>query len=610
MTETLQVNGNEAVALAALSMDLDYFSHYPGSPVNFVEPAIRRYAQHFEKKVIFNDALNEHIATLAAGGAGFVGARSMVVMKHVGLNIAADPLTYLAYTGVKGAMVVVVGTDPGANASTGEADVHWYARMMNLPLLEPVTVTEIYRLCREAFVISEQYELPVLLFIPTRLAYDSEIISADIKSGTRPGTFEFIKDKNRYINVGLRNIRNHNRLIEKREAIAASAGQYIRSFGNEDADTAIITRGLTFTQAYESLHILGGMDRYHLINADMVYPLPAEALAGLLKNKKETVVIEDQDGFLEENLKMQLHNTLHCEISGKKYFPESGEIGYARVFDFLSERMGIETPPGAVADMEIVIPERLGTFCEGCPHRTVFFVLDKILKDIPGIIGGDIGCSSLPPFRADWLMCMNAGIGISQGIAQLPTQQVVFSTGGDGSFFHAGLLSLQSAVMNKINLIHLVLDNKSVAMTGHQESPTAKKDFDPKKLLKAIGVDRIYSIRATDIKKLEKSLRKEVGQTGVRVFWINGSCSRLPDKIRDLKVKYIHPEINSQRCGECRVCFDEFACPAILDNEGGLQIDLNACMRCGVCKKLCPNNSIKVSPWKTLAQFYNKEKPS
>jgi len=606
MISKLQVNGNEAVALAALSMDLDYFSHYPGSPVNFVEPAIRKFAVQFGKEIIFNNALNEHIATLAAGGAAFAGAKSMVVMKHVGMNIAVDPLTYLAYTGVKGAMVVIVGTDPGANASTGEADVHWYARMMNLPLLEPVTVAEIYRLCREAFLLSEQYELPVLLFIPTRLAYDSETIGFNIETGARLRTFEFIKDKNRYINVGQRNIRNHNHLIEKRNAIAENAAAFIKSFGNENAETAIITRGLTFTQSFETLQTLGGMNRFHLINIDLVFPLPALQLSQILKNKKEIVVIEDQDGFLEENLKMQLYNEGLCEISGKKFFPESGEIGYAQVFGFLSEKMGVEPLPVIVPEIQDVIPERLGTFCEGCPHRAVFFVLDKILKDIPGIIGGDIGCSSLPPFRADWLMCMNAGIGISQGIAQLPTPQVVFSTGGDGSFFHAGLLSLQSAVMNRINLIHLVLDNMSVAMTGHQESPSSKKGFDPKKLLKALGVNKVYSIKATDIKKLEKALRKEVGKTGVRVFWINGSCSRLENKTRDLKVKYLDPKIYHEKCGECRICFDEFACPAILDNKGDLQIDLNTCMRCGVCKELCPANAIKASAWQSFIKIYEK----
>jgi indolepyruvate ferredoxin oxidoreductase, alpha subunit len=334
-----------------------------------------------------------------------------------------------------------------------------------------------------------------------------------------------------------------------------------------------------------------------LINLDLVFPLPEESLSAYLGQKSEILVIEDQDGFLEEQLKMHLFNSLDATISGKENFPVWGELNLEMVEEFFRNKHNFPDKESFLPALELQIPERLGTFCEGCPHRTVFFVLDKIIKELPGIIGGDIGCSSLPPFRADWLMCMNAGIGISQGISHLNNGQIVFSTGGDGSFFHAGLLSLQSAVINKINLIHLVLDNKSVAMTGHQQSPTANKKFKARKLLKSIGVDRVYRLKAKQVKKLEKIIRKEAFGQGVRVLWIDGQCSRLSNKFRDFKIKTIEPKIKNSICGDCRVCYSEFACPAIIQitEKEGLEIDLNTCMRCGACKEVCPEAAIGIS---------------
>jgi indolepyruvate ferredoxin oxidoreductase alpha subunit len=609
MNRYIQANGNESIALSALSVGIDYFSHYPGSPVNFIEPALKKYARQFNRKVIFNDALNEHVAVLAAGGASFTGARSMVVMKHVGLNIAADPMTYLAYTGVKGGMVVVIGTDPGANASTGELDVHWYARMCNIPLFEPVTVNESFRLFQEGIALSEKYHLPVMIFIPARLAYDSEIIKISIDENARKTIFKFEKDKEKYINVGVRNITNHKRLLDSIKSISDNE-EYIKIFGNADAKTLILTRGLTFSQVFECLTELNLFDQFQLINLDLVFPAPAKMLCDILRRKKEILVVEDQDGFLEEEIKMKLFNTINCNVFGKDIFPAYGEIDINRVFKYFTDRFNISSDNYEGKNPDENIPERLGTFCEGCPHRAVFYVIEKVQRNTPGIIGGDIGCSSLPPFRADWLMCMNAGIGISQGIAHVKTGQVNFSTGGDGSFFHGGLLSLQNAVKNKIDLIHIVLDNKTIAMTGHQVSPTANTKFNAKNLLKNIGVDRIYRVGATNVKRLEKILRNESVRKGVRVIWVNGKCSRINNEITELKKKYLVPFIKSERCGDCRVCYMELSCPAIieLNNTGSLFIDLNSCMRCGTCKKICPKKAIRISYFGLFGSIFYQTK--
>ncbi len=587
-------NGNEAVAWAAAAAGVRYFSHYPGSPVNLVEPTLKRISKDRGAAIVFNDALNEHVAALAAAGASFSGVRSLLVMKHVGLNVAADPLNYIGYTGVKGGMVVVVGTDPGANASTGEEDVHWYVPMMNLPLYEPASPGDAYRAVLEAFDTSERHQLPVLVFLPVRLCYGSEVIEvADPSAGpTKKPHFE--KDKDRYINVGERACRNHRRLVEKIEAMGREPGR-CRTFFNPDAKTGVITRGLTFGHVYESVERLGLEQRVHLLQMDLVYPLPRRTVLEFLRGKEEAIVIEDQDGFLENQIASSLFNDVDCRIDGKKHFPSVGEIGFAQVHAFLSGKFGVQPEPAPPTWPATQIPERLGAFCEGCSHRGAYYAIETALEGRDGIVGGDIGCSSLPPFHADWLMCMNAGIGVAQGMAQVLDEQVVVSTGGDGSFFHAGLISLQSAVQNGINLIHVVFDNGFVAMTGHQASPTTGRRFDHHALLKAIGVHRVIDASASKPSVLAAKLRAELGRGGVRVFWIEGECSRRPSAFRTFLRKTRKLTIDHRACGSCTLCYDRFGCPAIERVQPGssdLFIDAERCARCGTCLDVCPRGAI------------------
>ena len=592
----LLARGNDALAWAAVEAKVSFFSHYPGSPVNQVEPILKSIDREHNLGITFNDALNEHVATLAAAGASFCGARSMVVMKHVGLNIAADPINYLGYTGVKGGMVIVVGTDPGANSSTGEEDPHWFVPQVGFPLLEPKNVHDIQKYTIEAFELSERYELPVFIFIPGRIAHHSDRI--EVPSLPLPSTreFHFQKDPARYVNVGQKAVTNHRKLLEKIELIAKQESFSQRYF-NPTADIGLITRGVTFGHSFESVKRLGIEDRVDLIQLDLVSPLHAPSLTDFFRGKKEIYVIEDQDGFLENQIKMKFFNDLDCSLYGKEYFPAFGEISFQQVYQFLSEKFGLIALKDLVASSPEQLQERLGTFCEGCPHRSSFYVIDQVIKNTDAIIGGDIGCSSLPPQRADWLLCMNAGIGISQGMAQVLKNQKLISTGGEGSFFHAGITSLQSAVVNKIDLLHLVFDNRSIAMTGHQSSPSADSRFDHMKLLESIGVDRFFEVDAFDPLGFENRLKVEMSTVGVRVLWVKGDCALLPSEETKLKRKSKMLQIENEKCGSCTKCYSELGCPAIqlIDTSSkNLKIDLDRCMRCGVCIEICPNDSIEV----------------
>ncbi len=470
MTTKKLLNGNEVIAHAALHSGVDYFSHYPGSPVNFIEPSLKKLAKIHKTPITFNDSLNEHVAALSAAGASFCGARSMLVMKHVGLNIAADPLNYIGYTGIKGGMLIIVGTDPGANSSTGEEDVHWYIPQFNFPLFEPTSISETFSLVEEAYKLSEKQEIPVVIFMPVRLCNHSDYVECPEYSPKKKIEFYFEKDKEKYINVGQRAIQNHKKLLAKIDVISSIVHKEKRFF-SEDAKIGIISRGLCLGHAHESIVKLGLESELELLNIERVFPINKAQILNFCNTKDEVIIIEDQDGFLENLIKMNCFNDLSAKVYGKEFFPKYGEISFNQVLDFFKDKFNKKLP-GNQLKTQIEIPERLGTFCEGCPHTAAFFAIDQALKGVDGIIGGDIGCSSLPPFRADWLMCMNAGIGISQGMAHILENQVVISTGGDGSFFHGGLLSLQSAVENKINLIHVVLDNRTIAMTGPSPSIT------------------------------------------------------------------------------------------------------------------------------------------
>lgn len=580
-------SGNEAIAWAAAKSGIDYFANYPGSPVNKVDIALKAIDAEFDLGIKFDDSLNEHVATLAAAGASYCGAKSMVVMKHVGLNIASDPLNYINYTGVKGGMVIVVGTDPGAGCSTNEEDAHWYIAQSGLPLIEPTSLETIYEDTCNAFTISVETELPVCLFIPARLCNSIGAVPDDVTQSEKR-EFAFTPNRDRYINVGARAIANHKRLNQKMEELSKGYSYEATHF-NERAEVGIIARGLTANNVFETIKKFGLEQSVHLYTERLVYPLNKDRLRSFVQNKKEIIFIEDQDGFLENQVKMQLFSDLPRNVSGKEHFPPYGEIDRATIESYFSERFTVSTSEHCVAPAEV--SERLGVFCDGCPHRTSYYAIKEMTDNNP-IVGGDIGCSSLPPFLADWLMCMNAGIGVSQGMAKVLNNRMVVSTGGDGSFFHTGLMSLQNAIHNNTDIVHIVFDNQYIAMTGHQKGVTLFHYVSVKKLLKSIGVKRVYRIDSHMPKKIAKVIMKEQHTKGVKVIWIDGVCQKIPNPFTELKKKAMTLTVKNEKCGDCRACYETLACPAIYEDEKGLYIDADRCIRCGACHIICPNHAI------------------
>jgi indolepyruvate ferredoxin oxidoreductase, alpha subunit len=584
-------DGNEAIAWAAEDAGVSYVAHYPGSPVNRVIDVLAKTT------LTINHALNEHIAALAVMGASLCGARSLLVMKHVGLNIAADPLNYAGVTKITGGMVVVVGTDAGARSSTGEEDVHWYAPQFNLPLFEPASVHDIYETVKNAYDISERVQLPVLVFVAGRLAYQTNLIQR-----TQPVFIQkplhFSKDQANLINVGQRAVNNHKDHILRIARFAVEPANCNVAF-NRTAEIGLITRGTTFAIVHELIMELGLVEQVHLLNIERTFPLHLESLLGFAQGKKKITVIEDQDGFLETLIKRDGFGKIACPVHGKDYFPAWGEISHQQVREFLVAEFDCVDDKNNIPifEMTIACPDRPGTFCEGCPHRPTFYAIDQALQASNGIIGGDIGCSSLPPHRTDWLLCMNAGIGMSQGIAHLLPEQSLVSTGGDGSLFHGGLISLLSAVENNINLTHILLDNRSIAMSGHQHSPSASGNVDMRKLLESIGIAHIFEVSAFMPSQLTRLIEQAKALNGVKVIWVRGGCALQPDEeaLRRLRERTL--KIDSNRCASCTLCYSTLQCPAISQSPetARISIDMDRCRRCTACLDVCPNNAIIVS---------------
>ena len=583
------LNGNDAVAYAAMDSGVNFFSHYPGSPVTTIESSFKKLKKEYDLPVQINDAQNEHIAALSAMGASFAHAKSLLVMKHVGLNIAADPLVYSGYSGVKGGMVVIVGTDPGANSSTGEQDVHWYVKMFNFPLFEPTNVQRIYDQVLEAYDISQKFEIPIFIFIPVELAHTVATIQRKFKNNNTSTNFYFSKNRKKYINVGQRAVANHKILIEKINQIS-KMGKMGKTFFNADARLGVVVRGLAFGYVMEAVLKLNIQNEIALLQVDRVFPINSQEIIDFSNGKKELVFVEDQDGFLEMIVKATCFNDLNCSIRGKDIFPAHDALSSDSVFEYFANKFNKTFTKSNFFGLEV--EERLGTFCEGCPHTASYFSISDALDGVDFVLGGDIGCSSLPPFKADWLLCMNAGLGIAQGIAMV-SDQLVVSTGGDGSFFHGGMLSLQSAVENKIDLIHIVFDNQYVAMTGHQYSPSQGQGFKISRFLEAIGVENYQVVDVFEKNAMRDAIQKEIGKKGVRVIWAQGACALVTHAKRgDAPFEY-KIEINNDLCGSCNLCYEKLACPAIVRDVNELLFsDENLCIRCGVCKNICPNEAI------------------
>ena len=567
--------GNQAVACGLHDGGLGVVSSYPGTPSTEITEFLSTYDDiHSEW------APNEKVACEVAYGASLAGARSACAMKHVGLNVAADPLFTLSYTGVTGGMVVCVADDPAMHSSQNEQDSRHYAIASKIPMLEPSDSQEAYDFAKSAFELSEKYDTPVLLRMCTRIAHSQSIVEFSEK--TEAVLKEYEKNPQKYIMMPGNAIKRHP-IVEERTAKLTELAEdcmYNTVEYNSD-EIGIITSGCSYLYVKE---VMG--DKASILKIGMPNPLPVKLIKDFASKVKKLYVIEELDPIIENHVK-----ALGIEVVGKEMFSILGEFSQQTI----ATAFGVNDKFGVSADS--VIPMRPPMMCAGCPHRGMFYTLSKNKITVHG----DIGCYTLgavAPLNAlDSTLCMGASISGLHGFnaargAEAEKKSVAVI--GDSTFMHSGMTGLVNVAYNATNSTVIILDNSITGMTGHQQNPTTGYNIkgDPaakvnlEELCKALGINRVRVVDPYDLKACETAVKEELAVEEPSVIISRRPCVLL----KSVKPK---PALNvdNEKCKSCKRCM-KLGCPAISLKDGKAKIDTTLCVGCGVCKQLCAFDAI------------------
>ncbi len=582
------LSGNEAVALGCREAGVKLGSGYPGTPSTEILETIAKMAP----EVYVQWSPNEKVGLEVAAGASFSGARAVSTQKHVGLNVAADPLMTLSYTGVSGGLVIITADDPELHSSQNEQDNRHYARFAKLPMVEPADSMDCKEMIAAAMEISEDFDTPVLFRMTTRISHSKSIVdSGEIQ---HPEVTGFKKDPSKYVMVPA-NARKRHAFVEQRmERLKAfSENCALNRVYWQNTGVGIIASGGAYVQAREL------MPEASFLKLGLSYPLPINMIRDFAAKVHRLIVIEELDPFIEDQLKAA---GIRCE--GKNITGLMGELTPGRLGGGLA-RAGVAQTAIEQAEAIDVLP-RPPVLCPGCPHRGVFFEMKKHR----GHVFGDIGCytlGALPPLNAmDTCLDMGASIGNAIGASRVsPDGKPVFATIGDGTFLHSGITGLLDAVYNRANITVIILDNRITAMTGGQEHPSTgytlmgdkAREVNFEALVKAIGVDHVQRAMNHDLHDVEACLSEAEAYEGVSVIIAESPCALMPFKVKETPYHII-----AEDCTACRRCL-QTGCPSIslsgdFTNKGlqRVVIDVESCTGCGLCPQTCNDNAIKLVP--------------
>ncbi|MBE6776955.1 MAG: indolepyruvate ferredoxin oxidoreductase subunit alpha [Ruminococcaceae bacterium] len=563
--------GNEAVARGLYEAGCSFVSSYPGTP----STEITEYAAKYEE-IYAEWAPNEKVALETAFGASLAGKRSFCGMKHVGVNVAADPLFTVAYTGVNAGLIIGVADDPGMHSSQNEQDSRHYAIASKIPMLEPSDSAESIAFVREAFEISEKFDTPVFLKMCTRVAHSQSVIEESDR--VEIAQKEYVKDGAKYIMMPGNAKKRHPFVEERTNALIeyAETAFFNRVEEGKENTVGIITSSTSYHYVKE---VCG--DKYPVLKLGMINPLPVNKIKDFAKSVEKVIVVEELDGIIESHCK-----NIGVDVSGKELFGLLGEFSQ----NIVAQKLGETVPSGkALAEN---IPMRPPVMCAGCPHRGLFYTLKKNKLTVLG----DIGCYTLgavAPLNAiDTTICMGASVSSLHGFNkanQGKTDGKTVAVIGDSTFMHSGVTGLINIAYNDSNSTVIILDNSITGMTGHQQNPTTGYNLkgDPaskinlEALCHSVGINSVRVVDPYNLSECDTVIKEELGKNEPSVIISRRPCALLK------YVKHAGPiKTNTDKCVGCKMCM-QIGCPAVSMENGKVKIDTTLCTGCGVCSQMC-----------------------
>lgn len=583
------LSGDEAIARGAWEAGCTVAAAYPGTPSTEILENISRYSEIYSEW-----SPNEKVAVEVASGAAIAGARTITSMKHVGLNVAADPLFTMGYEGINGGLVIVTADDPGMHSSQNEQDNRNYARAAKIPMLEPSDSQEAKDFTVEAFKISEEFDTPVLLRITTRIAHSKSIV--ELGPRTEAGVKPYVRNQKKYVMIPA-NARERHMEVEERLKKLKEYSNECRfnriEWSSKDAMVSlerigIITNGVSYQYAKE---VFG--DGVSYLKIGMSYPVPDKLIIEFAKSVEKIYIIEENDPYLETEVK-----ALGISCKGKELIPACGELNP----DIIRKAIqgGDEKK---LYSVDVKVPGRPPVLCPGCPHRGIFYAISKY-KDI--IATGDIGCYTLgmmPPLKvSDTVICMgasiSAGIGIQKASMMAGRESKVFAIIGDSTFFHSGITGLIDSVYNDSPIVVCILDNRITAMTGHQDNPGTGRNamgnpapmIDIESIVKAVGIKNVRTVDPYNLKETEDAVRQAHDSKEPFVIITKQPCALIKEVQK--KRANMYCSIDYEKCRKCKACLNT-GCPAIFFRNGKVGIDRDMCNGCTLCSQVCRFDAVK-----------------
>lgn len=589
--------GNEAIAMGAIAAGVNVVAGYPGTPSTEVLETI---AKRRTEDIYVEWSVNEKAALELGAGAAYSGARVLITMKQVGLNVAADPLMSLEYIGVKGGLVILVADDPGPISSQTEQDTRTFAAFSKVPCFDPSSVQEAYEMVQEAFAYSEKYNTPVFLRPTTRVCHGYAAV--DVKSIEEYEVHRsegFIRDTKRWVIFPRLSYQNHLKIEERNEQIADDFSSYNRNRIIEapEAKKGIVSSGVSFTYVAETLKEI---ENVKVLKIGTPFPFPEKLAVEFLSGLEEVLCIEELDPVLErEMLRICGKYHLSVKIGGKMshHVKKAGENTRQSVKQNIYEFVGMSAEDQNVLADAPQLPVRPPVLCAGCPHRASFYAVKLAMKGKKSVFCGDIGCytlgNAMPLDMVDTCLCMGAGINIAQGIGKVEPDTSCFAFVGDSTFFASAITGIVNAVYNQANMTVVILDNSTTAMTGHQPHPgightmmgEIVQKINIEAVLRGIGLEVVEMVNPLELDKAVKCVKETAAKPGVKAIIFKSPCIAVVKPNKPLQVK-------ADACIHCKKCIRELGCPAIVIKDGQVKIETSLCTGCGLCSQVCPVHAI------------------